>query len=73
MTPDQRASTCRTCADETGTTRYCAPARCYCAHDDCPSEQAPLPPLVDAAPKTTNRTSASSWDTREESTWIDQL
>lgn len=29
--------TCNTCADTTGTTRYCALARCYCGHPDCPA------------------------------------
>lgn len=29
--------TCPTCAEKTGTKRYCAPGRCYCAHPACPA------------------------------------
>ena len=67
------SDTCPTCRETTGTARYCAPARCYCAHDDCPAEWHPLPNLREIEPAPTKPTRASSWDTREESTWIDSL
>lgn len=28
---------CPSCRTATGTTRYCAPSRCYCGHEDCPA------------------------------------
>ena len=64
------AEMCAACAAG-GTQRYCAPGRCYCAHDACHADWHPLPALSDT-PATTAPPS-SSWDNREESTWIDQL
>lgn len=65
---------CATC--ESGPTRrYCAPGRCYCAHPDCHAfaSWVELPTLADVVPAPRKPARASSWDTREESTWIDQL
>ena len=65
--------TCPSCAavDRRG---YCAPLRCYCAHADCYAV-ASYVPLVAANVTPIRRTKAraSSWDTREESTWIDHM
>lgn len=66
-----RPECCPTC----GGTRYCAPARCYCGHESCPAfasfvDMASVP--LTAAP-TVVKAGPSSWDKREESTWIDSL
>lgn len=64
---------CSTC-DTSGRRGYCALGRCYCGHDTCQgfASWAPLPePVLEPAPRKPAR--ASSWDTREDSTWIDQL
>ena len=62
-------STCPRCHP-----RYCAPARCYCGHPECPAfdthrERTPIN-VTDI----TNRTSkaADLWASREEPTWMDR-
>lgn len=67
---------CPTCRAATGTTRYCAPSRCYCGHEDCPAFASWVDPFALPQPTDTPApapATASSWDTREESTWIDKL
>ena len=68
------AQLCATC-DTNGRKGYCAPARCYCAHEACHAFASwhPLPDLREVAPAPRKPARASSWDTREESTWIDQI
>lgn len=65
---------CATC-DKGGRKGYCALGRCYCGHPACHGYESwsPLPePVLEPGPaKKPSR--ASAWDTREESTWIDQL
>jgi hypothetical protein len=64
---------CATCTTD-GRKGYCAKGRCYCGHPTCQgfASWAPLAePVLETAPRKPSR--ASSWDTREESTWIDQL
>ena len=43
--PDQRAQTCPECATDPSTAagRYCAPRRCYCAHDSRPAASSWVP------------------------------
>ncbi len=78
MTPDLARATgdCATCAATTGTKRYCAPARCYCGHADCPAVDSYVDinaiPLWDAQPPA-RPARRSSWDDRKDSTWIDKL
>lgn len=64
---------CQTCANAERK-GYCAPGRCYCGHPTCHAfaSWTELPALPDA-PIPAKPARASSWDTREESTWIDQL
>lgn len=73
-TPKQLPDTCATCAEITGTMRYCAPARCYCGHANCPAFASFVDltalPAADVAPVATLRT---GWDDREGETWIDKL
>jgi hypothetical protein len=69
-----QAWTCATCADS-GRKGYCAPLRCYCGHETCHaagSREARTESVADVAYLPTQRR-ASSWDTREESTWIDKM
>lgn len=66
---------CQSCA-EVARKGYCALGRCYCGHETCHAfaSWVELPALTDIAPAPRKApTRASSWDTREESTWIDQL
>ena len=65
---------CQTCTD-VERKGYCAPGRCYCAHKTCHAFESwtELPTLADVEPAPRKPARASSWDTREESTWIDQL
>lgn len=69
------SDTCAPCATATGTKRYCALARCYCGHPECPAFESFIDldaiPLADAPTRPSSR--RSSWDDRKESTWIDQL
>lgn len=55
--------------------RYCAPARCYCAHEECPAFESWVDiraiPFRDAEPK--KNPARSSWDNREGETWIDSM
>ena len=71
----RRHETCATCAEVTGTKRYCAPGRCYCGHEDCPAFDTWIDlkslPIHDAP--TTAKRGRSAWDDREGSTWIDSL
>lgn len=71
----RRHETCATCAEVTGTKRYCAPARCYCGHEACHAFASYIDldgiPLADAP--TIKRRGRSAWDDREGSTWIDSL
>lgn len=53
----------------TGTGRYCL-AVCYCG--TCP-HYVPLPSIGTLRPKQAPTSQRSSWDDRDESTWIDQL
>jgi hypothetical protein len=39
----ERPESCPAC---TGS-RYCAPLRCYCAHNECPALYTPLPAIRD--------------------------
>jgi hypothetical protein len=59
----------------TGTGRYCPPRVCYCG--GCPWwTQAPAPDyerVRQAAEQFGRPTSGSSWDEREDPTWIDDL
>lgn len=66
---------CPTC--EAGPTkRYCAPARCYCGHEDCHAfaswvdmTKVPLP----ATPKRATKTKAAeAWADREEESWLEK-
>lgn len=71
------AWTCPECAaDPTAApNRSCAPRRCYCDHDSCHaagSREARTESVADVTYLPTPRR-ASSWDTREESTWIDKM
>lgn len=68
------AHLCATCATN-GRKGYCAPGRCYCAHKTCHAFASwqPLPDVRNHEPVTAKPARASSWDTREESTWIDSL
>ena len=68
------AWSCATCANTVGTKRYCAPGRCYCGHPDCHAydtwvDLATVKLSDDSPVAAPSRT----WDTREESTWIDKL
>lgn len=67
-------SDCQTCAD-VARNGYCAPGRCYCGHPTCHAfaSWSELPPVADTEPAPRKPARASSWDTREESTWIDSL
>lgn len=71
--PRDGSEMCATCIEQTGTQRYCAPARCYCGHDACPAEWHPLPDLREVDPAPAKPARASSWGTREDSTWIDKM
>ena len=64
---------CETCRANTGTLRYCALGRCYCGHADCPAftSWVELPALTNAHAAPARR--STTWDDREEATWIDQL
>lgn len=68
-------TSCVTCADETGTKRYCAPSRCYCGHAACPAFDSWIDlkavQFTDAPIGT--RTRFTTWDDRKESTWIDKM
>jgi hypothetical protein len=65
----ERPESCPAC---TGS-RYCAPLRCYCAHNECPALYTPLPAIRDDVATTIPSPSSASWDNREGATWIDQL
>jgi hypothetical protein len=67
--------TCQSCAVESGTKRYCAPARCYCGHKNCPAFDSwvDLKALPIPEPTTTTRRKNTTWDDREGPTWIDSL
>ena len=67
-------SACQSCRDaHPGSTRYCAPKRCYCGHADCPAYASyEEPPRINVASLPTRATS-TAWDDREEPTWIDRL
>ena len=60
--------------DTSGRKGYCAKGRCYCGHPSCHGYDSwtPLPDPV-FEPVADRPSRASSWDTREESTWIDEL
>lgn len=71
--PALRPETCATCHHE-GRRGYCAPLRCYCGHDTCPAFASWEPlekPRMVAVPEI--RPTSTTWDDREESTWIDQM
>ena len=67
--------TCATCHATSGTSRYCAPGRCYCGHEACPAFDSYIDMSKVALPDapTKNRHGSRSWDEREGSTWIDSL
>ena len=66
--------TCATCADETGTKRYCALTRCYCGHSDCPAFDSWVDlKAIQHVGDTTSTTRSTAWADREDSTWIDKL
>lgn len=68
-------SDCGTCAETTGTKRYCAPLRCYCAHEDCYAfasyRKSQMPTLTNV--KAADSRMAKSWAERGEGSWIDGL
>lgn len=70
------AWTCAACVAATGTKRYCAPTRCYCGHPGCPAFDSWVDLKALAASEqyaATPTPRSSTWDDREEATWIDQL
>lgn len=66
-----RAECCPTC----GGSRYCAPLRCYCGHEDCPAFASFMDiTAVDlSVASTAPRHSTTAWDNRGEGSWIDKL
>ena len=66
---------CQTCADATGTQRYCAPKACYCGHPDCYAfaSYVELRPLNVTSIKPRDDRMKSAWDDRGEGSWIDGL
>ena len=70
-------SACQTCrTEQPGSTRYCAPKRCYCAHEDCPAfaSYEELRPVTVTQIKPADDRMADAWADREEGTsWIDTL
>ena len=73
--PHPPSESCATCATETGTKRYCAPARCYCGHSDCPAFDSwiDLKAVEFADTPVSAPKRGSTWDDREGATWIDKL
>ena len=65
---------CQTCSD-TGRRGYCAPAGCYCGHEDCyaAASYVKLRPLNIAITKPRDNRMADAWADREEGSWIDGL
>ena len=62
---------CAECASE-GRRGYCAPLRCYCAHDTCHARESYVElraPDLDSISDATSTT----WASREGSTWIDRM
>lgn len=62
--------------------RYCAPNRCYCGHDVCDARATFVahtqvsttgPVYDDTAASAAPVMVDSTWDDRDESTWIDNL
>lgn len=66
---------CPTCTRTRNDPAYCAPARCYCGHPDCPAAASYYkPPPITAT--VTQRTEPSAWDERDKDSkhgWIDQM
>ena len=62
---------CRVCVETRQEPVYCA--RCYCGHPECPAydtyRELPKPQNIFYK----NNTSRSSWDDREEQTWLDKM
>lgn len=64
--------TCPACVQR-GTRGSCAPLRCYCGHEPCPAFASYIEPRAADIAASAPKRRKSSWDNREESTWIDQL
>ena len=73
MSSPWNAAYCATCA-ETGRRGYCAPAGCYCGHDDCyaAASYVKVRPLNVMTIPTAKSRAAEAWADREEPTWLDR-
>jgi hypothetical protein len=64
---------CSTC-EAGGSTRYCAPARCYCGHDTCHAFASFVDmtrvPVHDTTPTKPRDT---GWNDREGESWLERL
>jgi hypothetical protein len=74
--PDAQPPRPECCAACPGT-RYCAPARCYCGHAECPAFESYYDvramPFHETKAEKKRAAQKASWDSREGETWIDSL
>ena len=70
------ATPCPQCrAEKPASTRYCAPAGCYCGHPECPAFPSYIPRRAlssVALLRGADERMAKSWSDREEPTWLDR-